>query len=95
MAAGPQRIGTGVTFSSKRAPRADVDPNPIFIRDENVYTSAGVTAGMDLALALVEEDFGFASGSCKSRATPLPRALFLRRHKAWTIANSAPRCLCN
>ncbi|HXM73695.1 MAG TPA: AraC family transcriptional regulator, partial [Chthoniobacterales bacterium] len=44
----------------KRAPRADVDPNPIFIRDENVYTSAGVTAGMDLALALVEEDHGSA-----------------------------------
>jgi transcriptional regulator GlxA family with amidase domain len=42
----------------KRAPRADVDPDPIFIRDENVYTSAGVTAGMDLALALVEEDYG-------------------------------------
>ena len=42
----------------KRAPRADVDPNPIFVRDENVYTSAGVTAGMDLALALVEEDHG-------------------------------------
>jgi len=42
----------------KRAPRAEVDPNPIFIRDGNVYTSAGVTAGMDLALALVEEDHG-------------------------------------
>jgi transcriptional regulator GlxA family with amidase domain len=42
----------------KRAPRTDVDPDPIFIRDENVYTSAGVTAGMDLALALVEEDYG-------------------------------------
>ena len=42
----------------KRAPRADVDPDPIFVRDENVYTSAGVTAGMDLALALVEEDYG-------------------------------------
>jgi transcriptional regulator GlxA family with amidase domain len=42
----------------KHAPRADVDPHPIFIRDENVYTSAGVTAGMDLALALVEEDYG-------------------------------------
>jgi transcriptional regulator GlxA family with amidase domain len=42
----------------KRAPRADVDPNPIFVRDENIYTSAGVTAGMDLALALVEEDHG-------------------------------------
>ena len=38
----------------RRAPRAHVDPDPIFIRDENVYTSAGVTAGMDLALALVE-----------------------------------------
>jgi transcriptional regulator GlxA family with amidase domain len=42
----------------RRAPRAHVDPDPIFIRDENVYTSAGVTAGMDLALALVEEDHG-------------------------------------
>src|SRR5204862_1549760 len=42
----------------KRCPRADIDPNPIFIRDGNVYTSAGVTAGMDLALALVEEDHG-------------------------------------
>jgi len=43
---------------TKRCPRADVDPDPIFIRDGNVYTSAGVTAGMDLALALVEEDHG-------------------------------------
>ena len=42
----------------KRAPRTEVDPDPIFVRDENVYTSAGVTAGMDLALALVEEDHG-------------------------------------
>ena len=43
---------------ARKYPRTDVDPNPIFIRDENVYTSAGVTAGMDLALALVEEDHG-------------------------------------
>jgi len=42
----------------RRAPQADVDPDPIFVRDENVYTSAGVTTGMDLALALVEEDYG-------------------------------------
>ncbi len=42
----------------KRAPRTAVDPDPIFVRDDNVYTSAGVTAGMDLALALVEEDHG-------------------------------------
>ena len=43
---------------AKRAPRTHVDPDPIFVRDENVYTSAGITAGMDLALALVEEDHG-------------------------------------
>ena len=45
-------------FLAKKCPRADVNPNPIFIRDGNVSTSAGVTAGMDLALALVEEDHG-------------------------------------
>ncbi len=38
-----------------------MDPEPIFIRDGHVYTSAGVTAGMDLALALVEADFGRAA----------------------------------
>ena len=35
-----------------------VEADPIFVRDGNVVTSAGVTAGMDLALALVEEDLG-------------------------------------
>jgi transcriptional regulator GlxA family with amidase domain len=35
-----------------------VEPDPIFVRDEQVWTSAGVTAGMDLALALVEDDLG-------------------------------------
>ena len=39
-------------------PAVDVDPDPIFVRDGDVWTSAGVTAGMDLALALVEEDLG-------------------------------------
>ncbi|GGA56665.1 transcriptional regulator [Edaphobacter acidisoli] len=39
-------------------PRVTVDPTPIFVRDGNCYTSAGVTAGIDLALALVEEDLG-------------------------------------
>ena len=35
-----------------------VDPEAIWVKDGNVYTSAGVTAGIDLALALVEEDLG-------------------------------------
>lgn len=43
---------------AERYPGVEVDPDPIFIRDGAVLTSAGVTAGMDLALALVEEDHG-------------------------------------
>jgi transcriptional regulator GlxA family with amidase domain len=39
-------------------PAVNVDPDPIFIIDGQVATSAGVTAGIDLALALVEEDLG-------------------------------------
>jgi transcriptional regulator GlxA family with amidase domain len=39
-------------------PELTVDCDPIFIRDGRFWTSAGVTAGMDLALALVEEDLG-------------------------------------
>jgi transcriptional regulator GlxA family with amidase domain len=39
-------------------PAISVEPEPIFVRDGHVATSAGVTAGMDLALALVEEDLG-------------------------------------
>ncbi|CAM5293908.1 GlxA family transcriptional regulator OS=Streptomyces alboniger OX=132473 GN=CP975_31150 PE=4 SV=1 [Streptomyces alboniger] len=39
-------------------PGIRVDPDPIYVRDGHVATSAGVTAGIDLALALVEEDLG-------------------------------------
>jgi len=41
-------------------PQVDVDPEAIYLRDGNVWTSAGVTAGVDLALALIEADFGRA-----------------------------------
>jgi transcriptional regulator GlxA family with amidase domain len=39
-------------------PAVDVDADRIYVRDGDVWTSAGVTAGMDLALALVEQDHG-------------------------------------
>ncbi|MFE7446592.1 GlxA family transcriptional regulator [Streptomyces chartreusis] len=39
-------------------PDVEVDPDPIYVRDGHVATSAGVTSGIDLALALVEEDLG-------------------------------------
>jgi transcriptional regulator GlxA family with amidase domain len=38
--------------------RAIVDPDRIYIKDGSIYTTAGVTAGIDLALALIEEDCG-------------------------------------
>ncbi len=43
---------------AQRFPAVRVEPDPIFVRDGPVWTSAGVTAGIDLALALVEEDLG-------------------------------------
>ncbi len=43
---------------AERYPAIAVESDPIFVRDGDVYTSAGVTAGMDLALALVDEDHG-------------------------------------
>jgi transcriptional regulator GlxA family with amidase domain len=43
---------------ARRFPAVCVESDPIFVRDGAVWTSAGVTAGIDLALALVEEDLG-------------------------------------
>ncbi|HMD51258.1 MAG TPA: GlxA family transcriptional regulator [Solirubrobacteraceae bacterium] len=56
-------------------PRVQVDPEPIFVRDGAIWTSAGVTAGMDLSLALVEDDLD--RGIALSIARQL--VLFLRR----------------
>jgi transcriptional regulator GlxA family with amidase domain len=58
-----------------RYPAVEVDPEPIFLRDGDVWTSAGVTAGMDLALAMVEEDLD------RELALTIARhlVLFLRR----------------
>ena len=43
---------------ARRYPDVRVEPDTIFVREGRIYTTAGVTAGMDLALALVEEDLG-------------------------------------
>ncbi|QLL05253.1 GlxA family transcriptional regulator [Mycobacterium vicinigordonae] len=56
------RVTTHWAFAERLAsefPDIEVDPDPIFIRSsEQVWTAAGVTAGIDLALALVEDDHG-------------------------------------
>jgi transcriptional regulator GlxA family with amidase domain len=60
---------------ARRHPRVRVDADPIFVRDGRVWTSAGVSAGMDLALALVEEDLDREAALTIARHL----VLFLRR----------------
>lgn len=60
---------------SARFPKVKLNPDPIFLQDGAIWTSAGVTAGIDLALALVEADLG------RSLALSVARELvvFLKR----------------
>lgn len=52
---------------ARRFPAVSVESDPIFVRDGPVWTSAGVTAGIDLALALVEQDLGRAMALAVAR----------------------------
>jgi transcriptional regulator GlxA family with amidase domain len=52
---------------ARRFPAVRVEPDPIFVQDGTIWTSAGVTAGIDLALALVEEDLGRAAALAVAR----------------------------
>ena len=58
-----------------RYPAVKVDTNPFYTRDCNVYTSGGVASGIDLALALVEEDYGreLALNAARKLVLPLRR----------------------
>lgn len=60
---------------AERYPAVLVDPNPIWVKDGNLYTSAGISAGIDLALALVGEDLGNAVALELAKGL----VLFLRR----------------
>jgi len=48
----------GCALLRERYPTCRVEPDAIFVRDGSLWTSAGVTSGIDLALAMVEEDHG-------------------------------------
>jgi transcriptional regulator GlxA family with amidase domain len=63
------------TDLARRFPDVTVDTEPIFIRDGVIATSAGVTAGIDLSLALVEEDIGRDAALAVARGL----VVFLRR----------------
>jgi len=60
---------------TKRYPRVKVESEPIWVKDGNIYTSAGISAGIDLALAWVEEDCGASIAQEVAREL----VLFLRR----------------
>jgi len=65
-----RRVATHWRFAEplQRAfPRLRVDADALFVKDGPFYTSAGITAGIDLALALVEEDFGPARALAVAR----------------------------
>ncbi|HEX3961538.1 MAG TPA: GlxA family transcriptional regulator [Trebonia sp.] len=73
-----RRVTTHWAYCAKLAgkyPDITVDPDPIFIKDGNLSTSAGVTAGIDLALALVEDDLGRDTALAVARQL----VVFLRR----------------
>lgn len=55
------RVATHWSAAARLAecyPRICVEPDAIYVQDGNIFTSGGVTAGIDLALALVEDDYG-------------------------------------
>ena len=60
---------------AKRYPQVNVESEPIWVRDGNIYTSAGISAGIDLALAWVEED----CGSLLAQEIAREFVMFLRR----------------
>ncbi len=73
-----RRATTHWAFAERLAlayPSITVEPDSIYVRDGKVYSSAGVSAGMDLALALVEEDLGQVIALEVARAL----VLYLRR----------------
>lgn len=57
-------------------PKVNVEIDPIFIKDGKIWTSAGITAGIDMALAIIEEDLGTpaAIDMARSLVTPMVRS---------------------
>lgn len=72
------RVTTHWKFAAdlaRRFPRVRVDADPLFIKDGRVSTSAGITAGIDLALSLIEDDCGPAAALAAAREL----VVFLKR----------------
>jgi transcriptional regulator GlxA family with amidase domain len=82
-------------------PEITVEPDRIFVRDGDVFTSAGVTAGMDLALALVEADHGVGVARAVARwlvlfmQRPGGQSQFSERLAHPSPSDSALRAVCD
>lgn len=61
---------------AREYPAVKVESDPIYIKDGNIWTSAGITAGIDMALAIIEEDLGkpAAIEMARSLVTPMVRS---------------------
>jgi transcriptional regulator GlxA family with amidase domain len=75
------------TDFTRRFPQVRLDPDRIFVREGRIWTSAGITAGIDLSLALIEEDLGESvaamSRPARGRAATLADiAAFVTQHQA-------------
>ena len=62
-------------YLAAQFPAVNVEVDPIYIKDETVWTSAGITAGIDMALAIIEEDLGVPAAieMARSLVTPMVR----------------------
>ena len=72
---------------ARRCPHTSVELDWIFIRDHDTYTSAGVTAGIDLALSLLEDDHG------ADVARAVARSLVVFMHRSGGRLNSPPQSI--
>ena len=61
---------------ARRFPGVTVEVDPIFVKDGQVWTSAGITAGIDMSLAIIEEDLGKSAAIAMARSlvTPMVRS---------------------
>ncbi len=86
----------GADALAARYPRVMVDPNVLFVDEGRIVTSAGASAGMDMCLHILRQDFGQAVAAQAARlaVAPLDRdggqAQYIQREPPATAANLAP-----
>lgn len=69
-------------------PQIRVEGGPLYIQDEHIWTSGGVSSGFDLTLALVEEDYGFSLARDIAPAWPPRGSVWSRLTRRWIVSPS-------